>query len=241
MRSSRPQIDLSSPKAARASLFAEPSMAFLSSLRPSVAPKDCVDVGCGPGVSTRLVRSRFPRASLVLGVDRCKNCIRDAGARVPGATFVVASVDADALPVTNADVIFGRTILSHLAHPMEAVSSWVSRLRRGGVLALEEVEKVTTADPLFSKYLEIVGSRTHGGATLMAAARMSKDSESQTIRFVPNSADVAAVFAFMLRSSRSSGVDGLIDALDAIASGAKEVEPIEWTIRCLLVGAPARR
>ena len=54
---------------------------------PDFGPKSIVDLGCGPGNSTLLLRGRFPAAA-ILGIDTSSNMLNVARQRIPSATFV---------------------------------------------------------------------------------------------------------------------------------------------------------
>lgn len=53
-------------------------------------PMSVLDVACGTGMATALLRQRFPRAS-VTGIDISPKMVELARSAVPGAEFVVAS------------------------------------------------------------------------------------------------------------------------------------------------------
>ena len=46
-------------------------------------PRDCIDIGCGPGNSTELLARRFPQAN-VEGMDSSPDMLAKARARLPG-------------------------------------------------------------------------------------------------------------------------------------------------------------
>lgn len=145
-----------------ASVFAPTSMALLGQLPPG--PRRVVlDLGCGPGHTTTMLAGAFPGAE-VIGVDSSEAFVTEATAS--GSTrcrYEVADVTATPLPGAPADLIYGRFLVVHLPHPTAALAAWASQLVPGGLLVLEEPERIVTEDADFRRYLElataVVGSR----------------------------------------------------------------------------------
>ena len=54
-------------------------------------PRQIVDLGCGPGTSTRMLVDRFPGAEIT-GVDISDSMLAVAAKRAPGASFVCADI-----------------------------------------------------------------------------------------------------------------------------------------------------
>lgn len=81
------------------------------------------------------------RPRRTIAVDSSTAFVESAANRL-GDTAEVLRGDVLDLPetVVAADLMFARLLLSHLSDPVAAVSLWVSRLSKRGVLMLEEVE-----------------------------------------------------------------------------------------------------
>jgi SAM-dependent methyltransferase len=116
---------------------------------------DVIDLGCGPGHTSRLLAALFPRAT-VTGVDQSAAYVDEAthgaGAR---CRFVLADVGDEPLPGAPADVVYARYLLSHLADAGGYVDRWSRALRPGGWLVLEEPEVITSTDADFAAYERI--------------------------------------------------------------------------------------
>jgi ubiquinone/menaquinone biosynthesis C-methylase UbiE len=100
----------------------EPATARLLDLAGIPAGARCLDVGCGPGETMRLMAERSGPAGRVVGLDI------DAGlgalaAEQTGAEFVAADVtkDDDAVPAGGFDVVYGRLILLHTPDPVNVL------------------------------------------------------------------------------------------------------------------------
>jgi trans-aconitate 2-methyltransferase len=151
-----------------AETFAPTTRALLQSLDAS--PDRVLDLGCGPGHSTRLLASLFPDAELV-AVDRSERFAAEARARVPTARVIVADVTAP-LP-TGFGLVYSRFLLSHLPDVGAAVASWCRAVAPGGLLVLEEPESIVASDPLFARYEQIVAAVVAAtGADMYAGAAL---------------------------------------------------------------------
>jgi trans-aconitate 2-methyltransferase len=234
-----------------AKVFAPCSEAMLKRL-PLGKPDVVIDLGCGPGETTRLLSEHFPRAQTI-GVDASPEFVAAAAARQPRAiSFVVGDVTRAPIAGAPADLIYARLLLAHLREPTEVVSSWTRQLRPGGVLALEEVERILTEDQLFQDYLHIAtsalqarGTQLFVGPTLhQMEAPAGTEMVSAVHTLQPSSRDAATMFALnldTLRRDQSIKANYSRRALDAIAGAlgarAKETDgpPIAWEMRQLVV------
>lgn len=139
-----------------AAVFDAPTGAFLqAAVRRPVGL--AVDLGCGPGHTTELL-ARHVRPARLAGVDSSGAFLALASGRVPAAEFTVHDVTRTPLPTGPADLLFARFLLSHLPDPGEAVRGWATQLTGGGLLLLDEVERIQTRDPALADYLRIVAA-----------------------------------------------------------------------------------
>jgi trans-aconitate 2-methyltransferase len=138
-----------------ATVFDPSSRAFISratTSRPSVA----LDLGCGPGLSTRVV-AEVTGAPRTIGLDVSEAFVAAAQAASVGRLrFLRHDVTRMPLPEAPADLIHARLLLAHLPRPTELARAWLSQLSPGGVLLLDEVESIDADHPVLADYLEIV-------------------------------------------------------------------------------------
>jgi SAM-dependent methyltransferase len=155
-----------------ADTFEVPTGRLLADL-PPMQPRYVIDMGCGPGHATALLRQHFPHSE-VTGLDQSAAMVDEARGRVPGAWFTVADVsDALRLP---ADVVYARMLLGHLAGPAGALGRWAAAIRPPGLIVCEEPVRYLSDDPLFTRYeaavTAVVAAR---GATLWAGPVLDDD------------------------------------------------------------------
>ncbi|HEX4908643.1 MAG TPA: class I SAM-dependent methyltransferase [Actinomycetes bacterium] len=118
-----------------------------------------VDLGCGTGHTTRLLASVLgPRRAL--GLDQSASFVARAAAAAPaGVTFAVHDVRTVPFPTGGpSGLLFCRLLLSHLPDPAAALAAWATQLAPGGLLLVDEVERIHTADPALRGYLEVAGA-----------------------------------------------------------------------------------
>ena len=240
----------SAPASARlarvARVFAPTTTAFVR--RVVDAPGRVLDLGCGPGHTTLLLAGAFPDATVV-GLDRSEAFLDEARRHAPiGVRFMHADVTMPPLPDAPADFVFARFVLSHLPARGAVLRGWLDALAPGGLLAVEEVDRIDTDDRVFAEYLGITsglmadrGGELYAGPELAAAARTAGGRAVMELpaTVAPATAEIAGIFALNLQSWRD---DPWVVAhhggrLDALAEGLREREStagdgrIRWTLR----------
>lgn len=192
-----------------AEVFEETSGAFLAELAPA-GPALAVDLGCGPGFTTRLLADTTG-ARRTVGLDASENFVERARRLHPDLEFEAHDVTLVPLPAAPADVIFVRYLLTHLPDAAQAITTWATQLAEGGRLLVEDVEAIETDAAPFRDYLEISGSmmRQHGGSPYVgeAIARYwpAGDVElvaSRTVTIAPTAATAARLFQMNLATWR---------------------------------------
>jgi trans-aconitate 2-methyltransferase len=99
------------------------------------APKRIVDLGCGPGTSTRLLIDRFP-GSEVAGVDISEPMLAAAAQRAPGAKFVCADIKTWR-PEGPVDLVFADSALQWVGEHEKMFPQLMDWLAPGGTLAVQ--------------------------------------------------------------------------------------------------------
>jgi trans-aconitate 2-methyltransferase len=102
---------------------------------PLTAPAHAVDLGCGPGNVTAILKTRFPAAEVV-GIDSSPAMLEKARATVPNCRFVLGDF-ATWQPETALDLIYSNAALHWLREHQVLFPRLVSLLAPGGVLAAQ--------------------------------------------------------------------------------------------------------
>ena len=94
-----------------------------------------VDLGCGPGTSTRLLAERFPDAEII-GLDSSPGMLGEARRRLPGVTFEEVDI-ARWKPARRPGLIFADSALQWVADHETLFPRLMSLLADGGTLAVQ--------------------------------------------------------------------------------------------------------
>ncbi len=245
-----------------AEVFGPTSEAMLRAHAP-VRTRLAVDLGCGPGHTTRLV-ARCTDARETVGLDASAAFVARAAEEtatelanlgpMPGTIrFVHHDVTRLPWPVPAADLVFARYLLTHLPDPVETLGRWGTQLRPGGRLLVDEVERIDTEIEVFRTYLDVSGAMiAHYGAHLYVGSDVRDASgvpglrtvASETATIAPSTAVVARIFAMNLATWRHDPyvehhvdpavVDALADGLDELLE-ARTTGRITWTHRQLVL------
>lgn len=194
-----------------AKVFAPTSRAFIAE-SVGFRPRLAIDLGSGPGYTTRLIANTLAPAATV-GIEISPAFLSAARAGTPNSnvSFVRHDVTRMPLPPGEPDLMFARFLLSHLPQPEAAVTGWMTQLRPGGLLLLEEVEWIRTENPAFSTYLEIVVAMlADRGQDLYVGPRLDAICErdgwtrrlSRVARLAPTTGQAARMFSMNLPNWR---------------------------------------
>jgi trans-aconitate 2-methyltransferase len=139
------------------------------------AARVAVDLGCGPGWSTRLLHE-VVRAQRTIGLDASERYITEARRnRGPELEFQVHDIVRTPFPVPAPDVLLCRFLLTHLSSPGEVLAAWASIAAADSLLFIHEAESLDTDHPALRRYYELVaqlqrhyGQKLYIGSTLDA-------------------------------------------------------------------------
>jgi trans-aconitate 2-methyltransferase len=102
---------------------------------PLPAPPRAVDLGCGAGNVTALLKHRWPQAE-ICGVDSSAAMLEKARAAVPGCRFLEADI-AGFAPEIAPDVLYSNAALHWLPDHETLFPALFARLAPAGVLAVQ--------------------------------------------------------------------------------------------------------
>jgi trans-aconitate 2-methyltransferase len=113
---------------------AQPIIDFVAHLQ-QLAPKNIVDLGCGPGTSTGILRQAFPQAR-ILGIDSSPAMISKAKAVLPGVTFLENNAAAWR-PGPETDLVFSNALFQWVPDHHQVIREILQAMRRGATLAIQ--------------------------------------------------------------------------------------------------------
>ncbi|WP_241520131.1 methyltransferase domain-containing protein [Bifidobacterium catulorum] len=117
-----------------------------------------LDIGCGPGNSTAVLRERYPHAE-ILGVDSSPDMIDAAREAHPDIDFALCDVSEpeqlDALP-HGFDVVFSNACIQWVPDHPHLIPNLLGLLREGGILAVQT--PMNYEEPIHRIIAEIVHS-----------------------------------------------------------------------------------
>lgn len=99
--------------------------------------KRVLDIGCGPGNSTAVLRERYPHAE-ILGVDSSQDMVEAARNTYPDIDFQLCDVSTQLndLPA-DFDVVFSNACIQWVPNHPHLIPGLLARLKVGGVLAAQ--------------------------------------------------------------------------------------------------------
>jgi trans-aconitate 2-methyltransferase len=101
------------------------------------APQRIVDIGCGPGNSTRVLAERF-KGARVLGIDSSPNMIEAAKNLNPGLEFSLCDAGRDLKSLGSGfDIVFSNACIQWIPDHPKLLKDMMELLRAGGVLAVQ--------------------------------------------------------------------------------------------------------
>lgn len=114
------------------------------------SPSSIIDLGCGPGNSTRVLKSRFPNARII-GADQSENMLEKARFENPDLEFVRLDLNENISGLNGSfDAVFSNACFNWLPNHRELLPRVFALLRNGGELAVqipmnfdEPVHKIT--------------------------------------------------------------------------------------------------
>jgi SAM-dependent methyltransferase len=233
----------------------EPSSARLLRMCAALAPRRAIDLGCGPGHSTRLLHALVgPEATL--GVDSSPDHVARARASAPpGIDYALHDVTVAPLPgEAPPDLLYCRFLLTHLRDPARVLAGWASAATDRAALIVEETIEMSSPHPALQLYYRLVGElQRHYGQELAIGRTLERamvgscwHAELDVVRALALPARrMARLHALNLATWRRDPfaraafapplLDELAAELDAIASGAAVAPDVCHSLRQLLL------
>ncbi len=194
-----------------ASIFEPTTAEFLRrDARPAgpTTPELALDLGCGPGYTTALLHATIAPERTV-GLERSDAFVLRARVEHAddGLEFLPHDVTVLPFPTGPADVVFARYLLAHLPDPVTVRDRWLTAVRPGGRLLVEEIDHIDTSIDTFARYLDVVQQMSRGHDTELLVGPALADAAppedvslvaDTTARISPAPQTVARIFAMNL-------------------------------------------
>ena len=100
------------------------------------APQRIIDIGCGPGNSTAVLKNRWPNAAFT-GLDSSPAMIAQASEADSDITWVCADASGDLSNLGHFDIVFSNAAIQWMPNHASLLPNLFSLLNRGGVLAVQ--------------------------------------------------------------------------------------------------------
>ena len=101
-----------------------------------IEPQRIIDIGCGPGNSTMILKDRWPNAA-IYGLDNSENMIARARNEYPGIHWLQMSAGDDLSALGKFDLVFTNAALQWMPAHEALIPSLYGMLNEGGVLAAQ--------------------------------------------------------------------------------------------------------
>jgi trans-aconitate 2-methyltransferase len=215
----------------------------------SPAPRLAVDLGCGPGWTTRLLADAL-RPQRTVGLDSSERYVAEARANCPKLEFLRHDVLVAPFPVDEPDLLFCRFLLTHLPSPRAALMVWASAAAPKARLLIHETERIESDHPTLRRYYELLDEmQRHFGQSLEVGALLDesfagtpwKVCRSRKLLLEKPARDMAQLHLpnlrtwgrneYAARAFDRHELDELEAALDAIASGTTDAGIVRNTAR----------
>jgi SAM-dependent methyltransferase len=233
----------------------EPSSARLLRMCASLAPRRAIDLGCGPGYSTRLLQA-LTAPVVTFGADASPEHVARARATAPpGIAYAVHDVTVAPLPgEAPPELLSCRFLLTHLRDPARTLRRWAAAAAPRASLVVEETAEMSSPHPVFRLYYKLVGAlQKHYGQELAIGRTLDRalvgsgwNAEISVERELSLPAPRMALLhglnlatwrqdPFARATFAPETLDDLAAALDEIASGAATAPDVRHVMRQLVL------
>ena len=100
-------------------------------------PNSILDLGCGPGNSTKVLKQKFPHARII-GADNSVEMLKKARGLYPDIEFINLDANGDLCEVNEKfDIIFSNACIQWLPNHRELLPKLMTVLNSSGILAVQ--------------------------------------------------------------------------------------------------------
>lgn len=113
----------------------QPSIDLVGKIHCDLPPENIIDIGCGPGNNTQVLKQRWPNAN-VLGIDNSPNMINKAKAEYPDMHWHVADI-ATFETDQKFDLVYSNATIQWIPNHEELLPKMATLLRNKGIIAVQ--------------------------------------------------------------------------------------------------------
>jgi trans-aconitate 2-methyltransferase len=99
-------------------------------------PTRIIDIGCGPGNSTRELKKRWGNAHII-GLDSSQNMIKKAKVDYPDLEWIVCDASGDLTSLGSFDIVFSNAAIQWMPDHKGLLEKLFGMLNNNGVLAIQ--------------------------------------------------------------------------------------------------------
>jgi trans-aconitate 2-methyltransferase len=100
-------------------------------------PRKIIDIGCGPGNSTQVLKSKFPDA-YILGVDKSEDMVLSAKSNYPEIDFKICDVSVELSRFNGEfDIVFSNACIQWIPEHNILLKNLLNLLHENGILAVQ--------------------------------------------------------------------------------------------------------
>ena len=99
-------------------------------------PKRIIDIGCGPGNSTNVLKARWPNAEII-GLDNSEAMINEAASKYPSMSWICDDACNDLTELGFFNIVFSNAAIQWMPNQDVLLSKLFGMLNEGGVLAVQ--------------------------------------------------------------------------------------------------------
>jgi len=134
----------------------------------AIAPTRIIDIGCGPGNSTEVLKARWPGAEII-GLDDSEAMIDEARATYPAMNWICADASDVGAELGTFDIVFSNAALQWMPSQEMLLPKLSSMLNKGGLLAVQvpctkympihiELEKLATSTAWRKRFIDMAST-----------------------------------------------------------------------------------
>jgi trans-aconitate 2-methyltransferase len=113
----------------------QPSIDLVNRIKTSCPPQTIIDIGCGPGNSSKILIDRWPGAKFI-GLDSSPNMIEKAKKDYPQHEWILSDASAF-VPNSKFDIVFSNATIQWIPHHETLLQQFCAMLSDNGVLAFQ--------------------------------------------------------------------------------------------------------